>query len=258
MSLPPSHIVVSSSPTIFSQVQTFPQATIVQSNQTMVQVPVSGLGPSGLVTTIVRPIQSVITPSASNMITSTAQAVTAMPQVAAKVNNTQVVSVPATQVQTPSRPILATASNSASATATTVAASNKMDESKKKTQIRSKASSQRLRSPSEQTKTLSVSKLEDLVKEVDTMQQIDDEVENVLFSLADDFIDNVVNASCLVSKNRKSSILDTKDVAIVLERQHGLYIPGFGGEDLHTYKKTTTAEAHKQRVALVRKTLKKF
>ena len=69
---------------------------------------------------------------------------------------------------------------------------------------------------------VSVSKLEDLVKEVDTMQQIDDEVENVLFTLADDFIDNVVNASCLVAKNRKSSVLETKDVAIVSQPKNSL------------------------------------
>jgi len=215
MSLPPSHIVVSSAPAIFSQVQTFPQATIVQSNQTMVQVPVSG------------------------------------------VNNTQVVSVPLAQVQPSSRPVVATTSNPTPTSTTTVAPISKTDENKKEDP---KPTSQPA-APQVQRGTdnvVSVSKLEDLVKEVDTMQQIDDEVENVLFTLADDFIDNVVNASCLVAKNRKSSVLETKDVAIVLERQHGLYIPGFGGEDLHTYKKTTTAEAHKQRVALVRKTLKKF
>ncbi|OQR77177.1 hypothetical protein BIW11_02948 [Tropilaelaps mercedesae] len=41
MSLPSSHIVVSSSGPIFSAVSTFPQATVVSSNPTMMQVPVT-------------------------------------------------------------------------------------------------------------------------------------------------------------------------------------------------------------------------
>ncbi|OQR77980.1 hypothetical protein BIW11_06711, partial [Tropilaelaps mercedesae] len=101
-------------------------------------------------------------------------------------------------------------------------------------------------------------KLTELVKEVDPMQQLDEEVEGVLLQLADDFIENVVSSSCLLAKHRKSQLLEAKDVSVILERQHNLYIPGFGGEDLHTYKKTSTSEAHKQRLALIRKTLKKF
>nr|XP_047929002.1 transcription initiation factor TFIID subunit 12 [Anser cygnoides] len=41
------------------------------------------------------------------------------------------------------------------------------------------------------------------------------------------------------------------------ERQWNMWIPGFGSEEIRPYKKACTTEAHKQRMALIRKTTKK-
>lgn len=61
----------------------------------------------------------------------------------------------------------------------------------------------------------SYARLTELVKEVDPMQQLDEEVEGVLLQLADDFIESVVSSSCLLAKHRKSQLLEAKDVSVV-------------------------------------------
>ena len=110
----------------------------------------------------------------------------------------------------------------------------------------------------QETKVLDKRRLQELVKEVDPMEQLDDDVEEVLMQIADDFIDNVVTAACQIAKHRKSNTLEVKDVQMHLERNWNMYIPGFGSEELRPYKKAATTEAHKQRMALIKKTLKKF
>lgn len=112
--------------------------------------------------------------------------------------------------------------------------------------------------PQQENKVLDKRRLQELVKEVDPMEQLDDDVEEVLMHIADDFIDSVVSASCQMAKHRKSNTLEVKDVQMHLERNWNIYIPGFGSEELRPYKKAAPTEAHKQRLALIKKTLKKF
>ena len=101
-------------------------------------------------------------------------------------------------------------------------------------------------------------RLQELVKEVDPLEQLDDDVEELLLQIADDFIDNVATASCLIAKHRKTNTVDVKDVQLHLEQNWNMLVPGFGSEELRPYKKATTTEAHKQRMALIKKTLKKY
>ncbi|PVD29041.1 hypothetical protein C0Q70_11638 [Pomacea canaliculata] len=100
-------------------------------------------------------------------------------------------------------------------------------------------------------------RLHELVKEIDPLEQMDDDVEEVLLQIADDFIENVVTSACQLAKHRKSSTLEVKDVQLYLERNWNMWVPGFGSEELRPYKKAAVTEAHKQRMALIRKTLKK-
>ncbi|XP_022652286.1 transcription initiation factor TFIID subunit 12-like isoform X2 [Varroa jacobsoni] len=376
MSLPSSHIVVSSAGPIFSAVSTFPQATVVSSNPTMVQLPVTALSTSGgtLVAAPVvarRSIQTAVGGGASpaTLISTAAVTTSAIPtSVTARITNSpQVVTLPLSTLQAPLRPLAAAPSTpintsssvrptsdrsvpastpisagtptistavaappagnavtgagggapkseSSSAGPTSAATGNAGGgntsnnsisnnsgsggsssggsgsasggsgsnssssgagpggaNSSSKQQQQERARQERAERDKEKEKDqhdqenknddkqiLNREKLTELVKEVDPMQQLDEEVEGVLLQLADDFIESVVSSSCLMAKHRKSQLLEAKDVSVVLERQHNLYIPGFGGEDLHTYKKTSTSEAHKQRLALIRKTLKKF
>ncbi|XP_072740986.1 transcription initiation factor TFIID subunit 12 [Ciconia boyciana] len=109
----------------------------------------------------------------------------------------------------------------------------------------------------ESNQVLTKKKLQDLVREVDPNEQLDEDVEEMLLQIADDFIESVVTAACQLARHRKSNTLEVKDVQLHLERQWNMWIPGFGSEEIRPYKKACTTEAHKQRMALIRKTTKK-
>lgn len=117
-----------------------------------------------------------------------------------------------------------------------------------------------------------------MVREVDPNEQLDEEVEELLLQIADDFIESTVNASCQLAKHRQATALDVTDVQmhlgmilfviffmkyfysifVYLERQWNMWIPGFGTDELRPYKRAPVTEAHKQRMALIRKQMKKF
>ena len=106
---------------------------------------------------------------------------------------------------------------------------------------------------------LDKNRLQELVQEVDPNEQLEEEVEDILLTMADDFIESLVSTSAMFAKHRKSSTLDVKDVQLALEKNWKIWIPGFGSDDQHRHhKKSFATEAHKQRMALIKKTLKKF
>ncbi|TRZ03067.1 hypothetical protein DNTS_029872 [Danionella cerebrum] len=90
-----------------------------------------------------------------------------------------------------------------------------------------------------------------------TAGRLSPEGTQMLLQIADDFIESVVTAACQLARHRKSSTLEVKDVQLHLERQWNMWIPGFGSDEIRPYKKACTTEAHKQRMALIRKTTKK-
>ncbi|XP_041982754.1 transcription initiation factor TFIID subunit 12 [Aricia agestis] len=108
------------------------------------------------------------------------------------------------------------------------------------------------------TQILSKPRLQELVREVDPTVQLDEEVEEMLLQLADDFIDTTLNASCSLAKHRHAPTVELRDVQLHLERQWNMWIPGFGNDELRPYKRAAVTEAHKQRMALIRKTIKKY
>lgn len=121
------------------------------------------------------------------------------------------------------------------------------------TQIASAAASSSVQANANTSSSLNQSQildkkvLQELVKEVDPTEQLDEDVEDLLLQVADDFIENVINSSCQLAKHRKSSMLEVKDVQFNLERNFNLFIPGFSNDDLiKQYKKSYTTEAHKQ------------
>ena len=108
------------------------------------------------------------------------------------------------------------------------------------------------------TQLLSKARLQDLVREIDPTVQLDDEVEELLMQLADDFVETAVNSACLLAKHRKANTIDVRDVQLHLERNWNMWIPGFGTDELRPFKRSSMTEAHKQRLALIRKALKKY
>lgn len=58
--------------------------------------------------------------------------------------------------------------------------------------------------------------MQDLVREVDPTEQLDEEVEEMLLQLADDFVETTVNAACLLAKHRHANTVEVKDVQLHL------------------------------------------
>lgn len=94
-------------------------------------------------------------------------------------------------------------------------------------------------------------RLQDLVNEVDPNEQLDEDVEEVLLDIADEFIESVVSSACAIAKHRNSTSLEVDDVKLYLERKYKIWIPGFG-ESKPILKKFSN-EAHRQRMALINK-----
>ncbi|XP_072933494.1 transcription initiation factor TFIID subunit 12 [Epargyreus clarus] len=105
---------------------------------------------------------------------------------------------------------------------------------------------------------ISRARLQELVREVDPTLQLDEEVEDMLLQMADDFIDTSMNSACALAKHRHAPCVELRDVQLILERHWNMWIPGFGNDELRPYKRAPVTEAHKQRMALIRKTIKKY
>lgn len=105
---------------------------------------------------------------------------------------------------------------------------------------------------------LSKSRLADLVREIDTNLHLEDDVEEFLMKYVDEFIDRVINGACLIAKHRQDNTIEVKDVQQFLIRNYDIWIPGFGTDELKPYKRSATMESHKQRLALIRRALKKY
>ncbi|KAJ7632923.1 transcription initiation factor TFIID subunit A-domain-containing protein [Roridomyces roridus] len=73
--------------------------------------------------------------------------------------------------------------------------------------------------------------IHDLVASVDPNVKIEPEVEDLLLSIADEFIDSVTNFSCRLAKHRGGETLEVRDLQLHLERNHNIRIPGFASDD---------------------------
>lgn len=101
-------------------------------------------------------------------------------------------------------------------------------------------------------------RLQDVVREIDQTLNLEDEVEEILLTYVDEFVDRCLNGAALIAKNRHCNSIEVKDVQQFLSRNYNMWTPGFGTDELKPYKRSLTTEAHKQRTALIRKTLKKY
>ncbi|XP_059512045.1 Kruppel-like factor 18 [Myotis daubentonii] len=109
----------------------------------------------------------------------------------------------------------------------------------------------------EDNQVLTKKKLQDLVREVDPNEELDDDVEEMLLPMADGFIESVVPAACQLARQRESSTLEVKDGQLHLQCRWNTCLSGFGSEEIRPYRKACTTEAHKQRMALIREITKK-
>jgi histone H3/H4 len=100
--------------------------------------------------------------------------------------------------------------------------------------------------------------LQELVQKVVPDQRMDEEVEDFLVTIADDFIEKLITFSSMMAQNRNAKALDVKDVNLVLNKRWNMRFAEFGADnDPKGHKRSKTCEAHKKRMALLRKILKK-
>ena len=108
---------------------------------------------------------------------------------------------------------------------------------------------------------LNKQRLQELVTEIDPSEQLEEDVEDLLLQMTDDFIEKLVASACMVAKHRGANALEVDDVQLVLEKSWNMTMPGFGPpltvlNRLKSHSPVT--EAHRQRLSLIKKTLKKF
>ncbi|KAK9680554.1 Transcription initiation factor TFIID subunit A [Popillia japonica] len=98
----------------------------------------------------------------------------------------------------------------------------------------------------------------DLIRDIDPNIHMEDEVEEILLSYIDEFVDRVLNGASIIAKHRHVSNIEVKDVQQFINRNFNMWVPGLGTDELKPYKRSLTTETHKQRLALIRKALKKY
>lgn len=58
-----------------------------------------------------------------------------------------------------------------------------------------------------------------------------------ILTMADSFIDNVLNSACRNAKERGSKVLEIRDLQLVLERTYNIRVPGYSSDELRTVRK---------------------
>jgi len=97
--------------------------------------------------------------------------------------------------------------------------------------------------------------LEKLIKECAPGETFDEDVKTALLNLADDFVEEVAIQSHKLAKLRNADVIDAKDVALHLEREWDIAVPGTAGEELRPYKRLQKPGTQTQREAKVRKAM---
>jgi len=98
--------------------------------------------------------------------------------------------------------------------------------------------------------------LTDLVKETDPHLQLDEETEELLMALSEEFIDTVADKAIRMASHRGSSIVEAKDIKFCFERDWNIFIPGYPTTD-RALKRPFVLQAHKQRLAIAKKQIKR-
>nr|GMD46238.1 transcription initiation factor TFIID subunit 12 [Ipomoea batatas] len=102
---------------------------------------------------------------------------------------------------------------------------------------------------------LSKRSIQELVTQIDPSEKLDPDVEDILVDIAEDFVESITTFGCSLAKHRKSSVLESKDILINVERNWNISLPGFSGDEIRTYKKPFTTDIHRERLAVIKKSV---
>ncbi|KAH7512140.1 hypothetical protein FEM48_Zijuj12G0058900 [Ziziphus jujuba var. spinosa] len=102
---------------------------------------------------------------------------------------------------------------------------------------------------------LSKRSIHELVNQIDPSERLDPEVEDILMDIADDFVESITTFGCSLAKHRKSTMLEAKDILLHLDRNWNINLPGFGGDEIKTYRKPIMNDIHKERLAAIKKSM---
>ncbi|GMH30150.1 hypothetical protein Nepgr_031993 [Nepenthes gracilis] len=102
---------------------------------------------------------------------------------------------------------------------------------------------------------LSKRSIQELINQIDPSEKLDPEVQDILVDIAEDFVDSITTYGCLLAKHRKSNTLEAKDILLHLERNWNMTLPGFIGDEIKMYRKPLASDAHRERLAAIRKSI---
>ncbi|XP_065163891.1 transcription initiation factor TFIID subunit 12 [Atheta coriaria] len=120
------------------------------------------------------------------------------------------------------------------------------------------SSSSNIPTSTDNLQVLSKTRLADLIRDIDPNIYLEEDVEEILLGYVDDFVDRVINGASMIAKHRHVKNIEVKDVQMFINRNYNMWAPGLGTDELRPYKRSLTTESHKQRLALIRKALKKY
>jgi transcription initiation factor TFIID subunit 12 len=64
-----------------------------------------------------------------------------------------------------------------------------------------------------------------------------------ILTVADQFVDQVLQAACKNAKERGSKILEIRDIQLTLERGYNIRIPGYASDEIRTVRKIQPSPA---------------
>ncbi|KAK4281636.1 hypothetical protein QN277_013104 [Acacia crassicarpa] len=102
---------------------------------------------------------------------------------------------------------------------------------------------------------LSKRTIHELVNQVDPSEKLDPEVADVLVDIAENFLESITKSGCSLAKHRKSTMLEAKDILLHLEKNWNISLPGFGGDEIKSYKRQLASDIHKDRLMAIKKSM---
>lgn len=102
---------------------------------------------------------------------------------------------------------------------------------------------------------LSKRSIHELVNQVDPLEKLDPEVADILVDIAENFLESITRSGCSLAKHRKSTTLEAKDILLHLEKNWNMSLPGFGGDEIKSYRRQITSDIHKERLAVIKKSM---